>query len=136
MATLSSYLQNWKIKLSKTKTVATPFHLNNRKAKRELKIIADGNGCPTTLHHLSRDHPGQHPDISTPFGDPAQETYITRGFICRLAGTGCEARTTTLRITTVALVYSTAEHCVAHMYKVAVHIHTCLTDLSMMPCAW
>ena len=46
MATISSYLQNWRFKLSKYKTLSTAFHLNNKEAKRELNIIVDGNGLP------------------------------------------------------------------------------------------
>ena len=38
MATLSEYLQTWKLKLSTTKAVSTAFHLNNKEAKRELKV--------------------------------------------------------------------------------------------------
>ena len=38
MATLSEYLQTWKLKLSTTETVSAVFHLNNKEAKRELKV--------------------------------------------------------------------------------------------------
>ena len=38
MSTLSAYLQTWRLKLSRTKTVTAAFHLNNREAKRELKV--------------------------------------------------------------------------------------------------
>jgi len=38
MATVSEYLQTWKLKLSTTKTVAAALHLNNKEAKRELKV--------------------------------------------------------------------------------------------------
>ena len=38
MATVGEYLQTWKLKLSTTKTVSTAFHLNNKEAKRELKV--------------------------------------------------------------------------------------------------
>jgi len=38
MATLGEYLQNWKLKFSTTKTVSPVFHLNNKEAKRELKV--------------------------------------------------------------------------------------------------
>ena len=41
-AYLSAYLQTWRLKLSHTKTVTTAFHLNNREAKRELKIFNNG----------------------------------------------------------------------------------------------
>ena len=38
MSTLSAYLQTWRLKLSHTKTVTAAFHLNNREAKRVLKV--------------------------------------------------------------------------------------------------
>ena len=50
MSTLSAYLQTWRLKLSHTKTVTATFHLNNRKAKRELKVYNNGRRlpfCPT-----------------------------------------------------------------------------------------
>ena len=46
IATLLSYLQKWRLKLSKTKTVSTAFHLNNREAKHELNIISERNSLP------------------------------------------------------------------------------------------
>ena len=42
MATLSEYLQTWRLRLSHTKTVTAAFHLHNREAKRELKICNIG----------------------------------------------------------------------------------------------
>ena len=53
MSTLSAYLQTWRLKLSHTKTVTTAFHLNNREAKRELKIYNNGRllpFCPTPTY--------------------------------------------------------------------------------------
>ena len=38
ISTLSAYLQTWRLKLSHTKTLTAAFHLNNREAKRELKV--------------------------------------------------------------------------------------------------
>jgi len=38
MATLGEYLQTWKLKLSTTKMVSAVFHLNNKEAKREMKV--------------------------------------------------------------------------------------------------
>jgi len=38
MATAGEYLQTWKLKLRTTKTVSAAFHLNNKEAKRELKV--------------------------------------------------------------------------------------------------
>ena len=42
MSTLSAYLQTWRLKLSHTKTVTAAFYLNNREAKRELKVYNRG----------------------------------------------------------------------------------------------
>ena len=53
MSTLSAYLQTWRLKLSHTKTVTASFHLNNREAKRELKLYNNGRllpFCPTPTY--------------------------------------------------------------------------------------
>ena len=53
MYTLSAYLQTWRLKLSHTKTVTAAFHLNNREAKRELKVYNNGRllpFCPTPTY--------------------------------------------------------------------------------------
>ena len=44
MSTLSAYLQTWR--LSHTKMVTAAFHLNNREAKRELKVYNNGRLLP------------------------------------------------------------------------------------------
>ena len=46
MATLCEYIQTWKLKLSTTKTVSAVFHLNNKKAKRELKVNFNNETLP------------------------------------------------------------------------------------------
>ena len=46
MSTLSAYLQTWRLKLSHTKTVTAAFHLNNREAKREIKVYNNGRLLP------------------------------------------------------------------------------------------
>ena len=53
MFTLSAYLQTWRLKLSHTKTVTAAFHLNNREAKRELKVYNNERllqFCPTPTY--------------------------------------------------------------------------------------
>ena len=53
MSTLSTYLQTWRLKLNHTQTVTTAFHLNNREAKRELKVYNNGRllpFCPTPTY--------------------------------------------------------------------------------------
>ena len=67
MSTLSAYLQTWRLNLSHTKTVTTAFHLNNREAKRELRVYNNNDRllpfC-STLTYL-----GVKPDRSLTFGD-------------------------------------------------------------------
>jgi len=46
MAALVEYLQTWKLKLSTTKTVSAAFRLNNKEAKRELKVKYNNKTLP------------------------------------------------------------------------------------------
>ena len=106
--------------------MSTAFHLNNREAKRELSIIVDGNGLPNN-------------PTPTYLGITLDRTLLYRhhletlrkkltsrvALISRLVGTGWGVRATTLRITTLALAYSTAEYCA----PVSTHsAHTHLLD--------
>ena len=42
MSILSTWLKQWRLKLSEAKTVSSTFHLNNREAKRELNVNTSG----------------------------------------------------------------------------------------------
>ena len=112
MATISSYLQTWRLKLSHTKTVTTAFHLNNREAKRKLNIYNNGKLLPfypvptylgvkldsllTYRHHLKA----------------LRKKLTTRiALLRRLAGSRWGAGAKSLRIVALLLVYSTAEYC-------------------------
>ena len=112
MSTLSAYLQTGRLKLSHTKTVTAAFHLNNREAKRELKVYKNNRllpFCPsftylgvkldkslTFCHHLV----ALRKKLST------RVTLLTR-----LVGSGWGAGAKTLRIATLSLVYLAAEYC-------------------------
>ena len=53
VTTLLAYFRTWRLKLSNTKTVTTAFHLDNRKAKRELNVYNNGNlllRCPVATY--------------------------------------------------------------------------------------
>ena len=46
MVALSAYLQKWNLKLSTTKTMLTAFHLYNKEAGFELKLLVEGQTLP------------------------------------------------------------------------------------------
>ena len=99
MSTLSVYLQTWRLKLSHTKTVTAAFHLNNREAKRELKVYNNGRllpFCPTPTY----------------LGVKLDKKLFSRVTLLRqFVGSGWSAAAKTLRIATLSLFYSTAEYC-------------------------
>ena len=126
MTTLSAYLQTWMLKLSHTKTVTTAFHLNNREAKRELKIFNNGKllpYCPTPTYL------GVKLDRSLTFRhhlETLRQKLSTRdALLRRLAGSGWGAGAKTLRTAALSLVYSTAEYCAPVWCRSA---HTWLID--------
>ena len=112
MSTLSAYLQTWRLKLSHTKTVTAAFHLNNREAKRELKVYNNGRllaFCPTPTYlgiKLDRSLTFRHHLVAL---CKKQSLHVT--LLRRLVGSGWGAGAKTLRIATLSLVYSTAEYC-------------------------
>ena len=112
MTTLSAYLQTWRLKLSHFKTVTTAFHLNNREAKRELKIFNNGKllpYCPSPIYL------GVKLDRSLTFRhhlEALRKKLSTRvTLLRRLAGSGWGAGAKTYRTSALSLVYSTAEYC-------------------------
>ena len=126
MTTLSAYLQTWRLKLSHIKTVTTAFHLNNREAKRELKIFNNGKllpYCPTPTYL------GVKLDRSLTFRHHLEalrkklSTHVT--LLRRLARSGWGAGAKTLRTAALSLVYSTVEYCAPVWCRSA---HTRLID--------
>ena len=112
MSTLSAYLQTWRLKLSHTKTVTTAFHLNNREAKRELKVYNNSRllpFCPTPTYlgvKLDRSLTFRHHLVALRKKLSSRVTLLRR-----LVGSGWGAVAKTLRIATLSLVYATAEYC-------------------------
>ena len=112
MVTLSTYLTNWRLKLSVAKTLSSAFHLHNKEASRELNIMVNNNrlqfqASPTYL--------GIKLDRSLTFRKHLEtlsaKTNARVALIRHLAGTTWGALTRTLRISTQALVFSAAEYC-------------------------
>ena len=112
MSTLSAYLQTWRLKLSHTKTVTAAFHLNNREAKRELKVYNNGRllpFCPTPIYlgvKLDRSLTFRHHLVVLHKKLSSRVTLLRR-----LVGSGWGTGAKTLCIATLSLVYSAAEYC-------------------------
>ena len=126
MSTLSAYLQTWRLKLSHTNMVTAAFHLNNRDAKRELKIYNNGRllpFCPTPTYlgvKLDRSLTFRHHLVALRKKLSSRLTLLRR-----LVGSGWGAGAKTLRIATLFLVYSAAEYCAPVWCRSA---HTRLID--------
>ena len=112
MFTLSLYLQTWRLKLSHIKTVTAAFHLNNREAKRELKVYNNGRilpFCPTPTYlgvKLDRSLAFCHHLVALRKKLSSHKTLLKR-----LVGSGWGTGTKTQPTATLSLVYSTAEYC-------------------------
>ena len=112
MCTLSAYFQTWRLKLSHTKTVTAAFQLNNREAKRELKVYNNGRLlplCPISTYlgvKLDKSLTFHHHLVALSKKLSSRVTLLRR-----LVGLGWGAGAKTLRIATLSLVYSAAEYC-------------------------
>ena len=125
-STFSAYLQTWSLKLSHTKTVTAAFHLNNKEAKRELKVYNNDRllpFCPTPTYlgvKLNRSLTLRHHLVAL---RKKLSSHVT--LLRLLVGSGWGAGAKTLRIAALSLVYSTAEYCAAVWCRSA---HTHLID--------
>ena len=125
-STLSAYLQMWRLKLSHTKTVTAAFYLNNREAKRKLKVYNNGrllSFCPTPTYlgvKLDRSLTFRHHLVAL-----HKKLFSRVTLLRRLVGSGWGAGAKTLRIANLSLVYSTAEYCAPVWCRSA---HTRLID--------
>ena len=100
------------MKLSHTKTVTAVFHLNNREAKREIKVYNNGRllpFCPIPTYlgvKLDRSLTFRHHLVALRKKLSSRVTLLRQ-----LVGSGWGGGAKTLRIATLCLVYSTAEYC-------------------------
>ena len=112
ISTLLAYLQTWRLKLSHIKTVTAAFHLNNREAKRELKVYNNDRllpFCPNPTYlgiKLDRLLTFRHHLVAL-----RQKLSSRVTLLRRLVGSGWGAGAKTLRTAALSLVYSTAEYC-------------------------
>ena len=88
------------------------FHLNNREAKRELKVYNNGRllpFCPTPTYlgvKLDKSLMFRHHLVAL-----RRKLFSPVTLLRLLVGSGWGAGAKTLRIATLSLVYSTAEYC-------------------------
>jgi len=109
MATVGEYLQTWKLKLSTAKAVLAVFHLNNKKAKCELKVNHTNETLPfcsePTYLGVTLDRTLTHRRHL----ESLRKKFTSRfALLRRFAVSGWGAGATTLRKATLALVHSTA----------------------------
>ena len=111
MTTAGEYLQIWKLKLSTTKAMVAVFHLNNKEAKRELKINHNNETLPVcsgpkyltvTLDSTLR--------YCRHLESLRKKLTSCVALLRRLAGSGWDAGATTLQTATLPPVHSTAEY--------------------------
>ena len=114
------------IEAQHTKTVTGAFHLNNREAKRELKVYNNDRllpfcSTPTYLGvKLDRSLTFRHHLVALRKKISSHVTLLRR-----LVGSGWGAGAKTLRLAALSLVYSTAEYCAPVWCRSA---HTRLID--------
>jgi len=123
MATVGEYLQTWKLKLSTTKAVLVAFHLNNKEAKRELKVNHNNENLPfcsePTFLRVTLDRSLMYRRHL----ESLRKKLTSRvALLRRLAGSGWGFGATTLRTVTLVLVHSTAEYC-APVWCRSAHTH-------------
>lgn len=130
MAVFVSYCKRWRLIPSNTKTVSTCFHLNNKLAKTQLRVLFDG---VQLKHDFEPVYLGIELDRSLTYGKHVGKLRMklsTRNNLLRkLCGTTWGASATVLRTTALALVYSCAEYCSstwinsAHSKKVDIELN-------------
>ena len=109
---ITELVRNRSFTFTLSESVTAAFHLNNREAKRELKIYNNGKllpFCPTPTYlgvKLDRSLTFCHHLVTL---RKKLSSHVT--LLRRLMGLGWGAGAKTLRIATLSLVHSTAEYC-------------------------
>jgi len=110
MATVGEYLQTWKLKLNTTKAVLVVFHLNNKEAKRELKVNHNNENLPFCSEPSFLGVTFERSFTYRRHLEPLRKKLTSRiAPLRRLADSGWGVGATTLRTATLDLVHSTAE---------------------------
>jgi Reverse transcriptase (RNA-dependent DNA polymerase) len=146
---LNQFFRNWRLQPNPSKTEMCVFHLGTHDANRRLKIQFDN----TDIQHV--DHPkylGVTLDRTLTFKTHLEKTALKVNarvnILRKLTGTNWGSCADTLKKTSLALVFSTAEYCApvwlnsAHVHKVDVQLNNTMrlitgtiksTDLRWLP---
>ena len=130
MHTLFSYFKKWRLILSEKKTVSAFFHLSNRLADKTLEVYVEGRplpfaSVPTYLGVKMDRSLTYHHHLESLRMKVASRVALIR----KLAGTTWGADAATLRISVLALVFSTAEYC-APVWCRSSHTHLLDSELN------
>lgn len=137
LSIISEYCKQWRLKPSSAKTEVCCFHLNNREARKELKIQFEG----VTLNH---NHFPKYLGITldrtlsykSHLSNTAQKIKTRNNIIQKLAGSSWGADANCLRTSALSLVYSSAEYGApvwlnsAHTTKVDCQLNTTMRIVS------
>lgn len=112
MTMLLEFTRQWRLKPSTTKTESSLFHLDNRQSMAKLDVRFDGD---ILAHNFTPRYLGVLLDRTLTYKPHLQKLRSKVGtrnnLIRKLSGTSWGANASCLRISSLSLVYSTAEYC-------------------------
>lgn len=126
---MEEYFSTWKLKPNPQKTIVTPFHLNNREARKEVDVFFAGSRLQ---NESNPKYLGITLDRTLTFKKHLeslrQKAKSRVNILHKLAGTtwGCDAKT--LKTAGIGLVYSVAEYCAPVWFQSS---HTNLIDTQL-----
>lgn len=134
MEILNQYLKKWRLRPNPSKTEVALFHLNNRQAKHEIKMVFDGkeianNHTPTYLG-VTLDRALTYKNHLT---KGAAKIKPRNSIIGKLANSNWRQ---ILRISALALTYSVTEYCApvwidsTHVIKIDTQLNTIMKTIS------
>ena len=111
MINIFTYLDKWRSKLNTAKTTTTAFHRNNREANRQLKIFVRELLQPYQSHPTYLEVKLDRKLTCRQHLKGLRSKVSARNNLIRcLAGTSWGAKTSTLRISALAVAYSATEY--------------------------
>ena len=138
---LHDLLNKWYLKMNKTKTVSTVFHLDNHHAAQILKILIGNKQLPTEPNPkyfgVSLDRTLTYKKHTEKIG---QKLKARNSILKKLTETTWRAHQTTLRTFALAFCYSTADFCAPvwkrskHAKKIDIQLNT--TMRKAKPTIW